>query len=214
MRIRYDKKALEQIQSFDRYLDSKEKLEEILNKNKCNLYIEIGMGKGEFITKMAMQNTDVLFIGIEVCIPVLALAIRKLNRFEESQNIKLQNLYLMSFDAINIDEIFGNNKVDRIYLNFSDPWPKKRHTKRRLTYKTFLAKYDKIMKDTTVVEFKTDNRKLFEYSLVSIQNYGFEFLEVNLDLHKDDVENIQTEYEEKFSKLGPIYKLVFKRKTE
>lgn len=211
MRIRYNPKAQEEVENFDRFVVSKERLQELLKNNCKKLYIEIGMGKGDFITKMALQNEDVLFIGIEVSLPVLALAIRKLNRFEKENNLKIDNLYFMSFDAMIIDEMLDGYKVDKIFLNFSDPWPKKKHTKRRLTYKTFLEKYDKIMKDDSIIEFKTDNRKLFEYSLVSIQNYGFEFLEVYLDLHKEDIPNVVTEYEEKFSKLGPIYKLVFKK---
>lgn len=214
MRIRNNPNAKEEIQNFDRYLPTKESLESVLSKNDKKICLEIGMGKGDFITGMALNNKDSIFIGVELCIPVLALAIKKLKRFEAENNIKLDNVYLMSFDAINVDEIFSNFKIDKLYLNFSDPWPKKKHAKRRLTYKTFLEKYDNIMKDTTIVEFKTDNRKLFEFSLSSIANFGFEFIDVYLDLHSEDIPNVLTEYEEKFSKYGPIYKLVFKRKAK
>lgn len=213
MRIRNNPNAKEEIENFDRYLGSKEDLENVLKKSDKKICLEIGMGKGDFITNMALNNKDSIFIGVELCMPVLALAIKKLGRFEEEKGIKIDNLYLMSFDAANIDEMFSNFKIDKLYLNFSDPWPKKKHAKRRLTYKTFLEKYDKIMKDDTIVEFKTDNRKLFEFSLASIANYGFEFLDVYLDLHSEDIPNVVTEYEEKFSKFGPIYKLVFKRKV-
>lgn len=213
MRIRNNPNAKEEIENFDRYLGSKEDLENVLKKSDKKICLEIGMGKGDFITNMALNNKDSIFIGVELCMPVLALAIKKLGRFEEEKGVKIDNLYLMSFDAANIDEMFSNFKIDKLYLNFSDPWPKKKHAKRRLTYKTFLEKYDKIMKDDTIVEFKTDNRKLFEFSLASIANYGFEFLEVYLDLHSEDIPNVVTEYEEKFSKFGPIYKLVFKRKV-
>lgn len=213
MRIRNNPNAKEEIENFDRYLGSKEDLENVLKKSDKKICLEIGMGKGDFITNMALNNKDSIFIGVELCMPVLALAIKKLGRFEEEKGVKIDNLYLMSFDASNIDEMFSNFKIDKLYLNFSDPWPKKKHAKRRLTYKTFLEKYDKIMKDDTIVEFKTDNRKLFEFSLASIANYGFEFLEVYLDLHSEDISNVVTEYEEKFSKFGPIYKLVFKRKV-
>ncbi len=213
MRIRNNPNAKEEIENFDRYLGSKEDLENVLKKSDKKICLEIGMGKGDFITNMALNNKDSIFIGVELCMPVLALAIKKLGRFEEEKGVKIDNLYLMSFDASNIDEMFSNFKIDKLYLNFSDPWPKKKHAKRRLTYKTFLEKYDKIMKDDTIVEFKTDNRKLFEFSLASIANYGFEFLEVYLDLHSEDIPNVVTEYEEKFSKFGPIYKLVFKRKV-
>lgn len=213
MRIRNNPNAKEEIENFDRYLGSKEDLENVLKKSDKKICLEIGMGKGDFITNMALNNKDSIFIGVELCMPVLALAIKKLGRFEEEKGVKIDNLYLMSFDASNIDEMFSYFKIDKLYLNFSDPWPKKKHAKRRLTYKTFLEKYDKIMKDDTIVEFKTDNRKLFEFSLASIANYGFEFLEVYLDLHSEDIPNVVTEYEEKFSKFGPIYKLVFKRKV-
>ncbi len=213
MRIRNNPNAKEEIENFDRYLGSKEDLENVLKKSDKKICLEIGMGKGDFITNMALNNKDSIFIGVELCMPVLALAIKKLGRFEKEKGVKIDNLYLMSFDASNIDEMFSNFKIDKLYLNFSDPWPKKKHAKRRLTYKTFLEKYDKIMKDDTIVEFKTDNRKLFEFSLASIANYGFEFLEVYLDLHSEDIPNVVTEYEEKFSKFGPIYKLVFKRKV-
>ena len=114
----------------------------------------------------------------------------------------------MSFDAIKLSEVFKKGQVEKLYLNFSDPWPKKKHAKRRLTYSSFLEEYKKVLKKDGIIEFKTDNRILFEFSLVSMQNFGMTFLEVYLDLHKTDVPNIVTEYEEKFSPNGPIYKLV------
>ncbi len=211
MRARFNKNAKDELVKCDKYIESKEKLQEILKsnlKNNKKLYVEIGMGKGEFISNMAFDDKDNIYLGIEICIPVLALAIKKINRFEEEHNTKLDNLYLMSFDALNIKEMLGRYKVDKIFLNFSDPWPKKRHEKRRLTSKNFLEQYRKILKKDATIEFKTDNRGLFEYSLVSMQNNGFYFHEVYLDLHKSNVFNIMTEYEQKFSKLGPIYKLV------
>ena len=209
MRTRYDSKANDIIDSFDRFLDTKEKLQNKLNKNK-KIYIEIGMGKGDFITKIASLDPENIYIGIELSRQVLALAIKKLKRYEEENNINLDNLYFMSFDAAKLLEFFDENSVEKIYLNFSDPWPKKRHAKRRLTYKSFLEVYKKVLKNDGIVEFKTDNRLLFEYSLVSMQNFGMTFLEVYLDLHKTDIFNIETEYERKFSPYGPIYKLVAK----
>lgn len=209
MRTRYDPKANDIIDSFDRFLDTKEKLQNKLNKNK-KIYIEIGMGKGDFITKIASLDPENIYIGIELSRQVLALAIKKLKRYEEENNINLDNLYFMSFDAAKLLEFFDENSVEKIYLNFSDPWPKKRHAKRRLTYKSFLEVYKKVLKNDGIVEFKTDNRLLFEYSLVSMQNFGMTFLEVYLDLHKTDIFNVETEYEKKFSPFGPIYKLVAK----
>jgi len=211
MRARFNKTAKEDIESFDRYINSKEKLQEIISKNKNKkIYLEVGMGKGDFITGIAMLDKENIFIGVEVCIPVLALAIKKLRRYEDENSIRFDNIYFMSFDAINLNDYFEKGQVEKIYLNFSDPWPKKRHTKRRLTYKTFLNEFKNVLKIDGIVEFKTDNRGLFEYSLVSMQNFGMTFLEVHLDLHKEEIFNVETEYEKKFSKNGPIYKLVAK----
>ena len=174
------------------------------------IFVEIGMGKGDFITQMALQTQEYIYIGVELSVQVLAIAIKKLKIYEKENNVRLDNLYFMSFDAINLSEIFDGVEVEKLYLNFSDPWPKKRHAKRRLTNERFLKEYKKVLKKDGIIEFKTDNRLLFEYSLVSMQNFGMTFLEVYLDLHKTDVYNIETEYEHKFSKNGPIYKLVAK----
>ena len=209
MRTRYNPQANDIIENFDRFIKDREKLQGILNTDK-KICIEIGMGKGDFISNMAKLNSDNVYIGIELSPQVLALAIKKLNRFEEENGISLKNLYFMSFDALKLLDYFSENQVDVLYLNFSDPWPKKRHTKRRLTYKDFLENYKKVLKKDGIIEFKTDNRGLFEYSLVSMQNFGMEFIEVYLDLHKTEVFNVETEYEKKFSPFGPIYKLVAK----
>ena len=209
MRTRYDPNANDIIDDFSKYIESKQKLQDVLDSDR-NIYLEIGMGKGDFITKIASLDPDNIYIGIELSRQVLSLAIKKLKRYEEENNVKLNNIYFMSFDAAKLLDFFDENSVEKIYLNFSDPWPKKRHTKRRLIYKTFLEVYKKVLKIDGLVEFKTDNRLLFEYSLVSMQNFGMTFLEVYLDLHKTDIFNIETEYERKFSPFGPIYKLVAK----
>ena len=209
MRTRDNPQANDIIENFDRFIKDREKLQGILNTDK-KICIEIGMGKGDFISNMAKLNPDNVYIGIELSPQVLALAIKKLNRFEEENGLSLKNLYFMSFDALKLLDYFSENQVDVLYLNFSDPWPKKRHTKRRLTYKDFLENYKKVLKKDGIIEFKTDNRGLFEYSLVSMQNFGMEFIEVYLDLHKTEVFNVETEYEKKFSPFGPIYKLVAK----
>lgn len=209
MRTRYNPQANDIIENFDRFIRDREKLQGILNTDK-KICIEIGMGKGDFISNMAKLNPDNIYIGIELSPQVLALAIKKLNRFEEENGLSLKNLYFMSFDALKLLDYFSENQVDVLYLNFSDPWPKKRHTKRRLTYKDFLENYKKVLKKDGIIEFKTDNRGLFEYSLVSMQNFGMEFIEVYLDLHKTEAFNVETEYEKKFSPFGPIYKLVAK----
>lgn len=213
MRVRYNPNSKNELMEFDRYLTSNEDLQNVIKKyisDGKKVYLEIGMGKGTFISKMAKIDSENLYIGVELVETILAIAVKKIKRFEEENDIYLDNLYLMSFDAKNILDFFDNNQVDRIYLNFSDPWPKSKHAKRRITSNTFLDNYSKILKKNGIIEFKTDNRLLFEYSIVTMQNYGFNFEKIYLDLHKADVFNIMTEYEEKFSKLGPIYKIVIK----
>lgn len=209
MRTRFNPKAIEQMNTFDRYIKDKEAIQSILDKNKeKKIFLEIGMGKGDFITSLSQLDKDNIYIGVEVSPPVLALAVKKLQRYEEENNIRIDNLYFMSFDAIELSSIFNEGQIEKIYLNFSDPWPKKKHAKRRLTNEKFLEQYKKVLKEHGQIEFKTDNRELFEYSLVSMQNFGLKFIEVYLDLHKTDIFNIQTEYEKKFSPFGPIYKIV------
>ncbi len=211
MRIRNNSNADSEIKACNKYLEIKEDLDSILKVNKGKkINLEIGMGKGQFIINCANENKDEIFIGVEICKSVLALAIKKINRFEKENNIKLDNLYIMSFDAKNINEYLEDNSIDNLYLNFSDPWPKKRHEKRRLTYKDFLENYKRILKDESKINFKTDNRGLFEYSLASMNNFGIKFEEVFLDLHKENIHNIMTEYEQKFKDNGPIYKIVCK----
>lgn len=173
-------------------------------KKKQPIQIEVGMGKGQFIIQMALKYPQINFIGIEIQRSVAAIALR--DALEES----LPNLQLVLADGADLNEYFDNGEIDRVYLNFSDPWPKKRHVKRRLTYKSFLHVYQEILVDHGVLEFKTDNQGLFEYSLVSLNNYGFVFDAVFLDLHHSEeaVENVETEYEHKFSAKGQrIYKL-------
>ena len=188
----------------------------ITNGNYDKVCLEIGIGKGAFIMESAFRHANNLYIGIELNKGVVALATKKIARFEQEKNITLDNLYVIDFNALGLSEIFEDGQVDVIYLNFSDPWPKKKHEKRRLTSNVFLSVYNKILKKGSNIEFKTDNRGLFEYSLVNMNNYNMNFKYVSLDLHSDiengkyeDSEpNIMTEYEEKFSKNGPIYKLI------
>ena len=209
MRTRFNPKAIEQMNEFDRYIKDRETIQKIIAENKDKkIYLEIGMGKGDFITQLSLLDQDNVYIGVELSPPVLALAVKKLQRYEEENNIRISNLYFMSFDAIEIAQIFEENQIEKIYLNFSDPWPKKKHAKRRLTNEKFLDEYKKVLRTNGQIEFKTDNRGLFEYSLVSMQNYGLKFIEVYLDLHKTDIFNIETEYEKKFSPFGPIYKII------
>ncbi|WP_125710881.1 tRNA (guanosine(46)-N7)-methyltransferase TrmB [Companilactobacillus zhongbaensis] len=163
------------------------------------LFLEVGSGKGRFITELAKQNPQNNYIAMEVQEGAIALLLKK-----QVEN-RLPNLQLLLDNGSKLTELFGENEVDGLYLNFSDPWPKTRHEKRRLTYKAFLSQYQAILKEDGYIRFKTDNQGLFEYSLVSMNNFGMKFDELSLDLHNDEKfneDNIQTEYEEKFSKKG------------
>ena len=159
------------------------------------LHIEIGMGKGNFILNMAINNPNINFIGIEKYSSVASVAIKKMMEYE------LPNLKVIISDIVNLENIL-KNKVDVIYLNFSDPWPKDRHAKRRLTSPNFLMLYDTFFKKKNVIIQKTDNDDLFNYSLQSIKEYGYVINEISYDLHSTNIPNIMTEYEEKFSKQG------------
>lgn len=174
--------------------------------NDNPIYIEIGMGKGDFIYENARRNPNINYIGIEKFPSVLAAAINKINLQVE----KVSNLRLMRYDAIELNDVFGENEVDKIFLNFSDPWPKSRHAKRRLTSSKFLDVYHKILNNQGTIEFKTDNRGLFEYSIISFNQYPLDLEYISLDLHNsaENEENIMTEYERKFCTKGPIYKLI------
>lgn len=179
--------------------------------NHNPIHIEIGMGKGQFITTLAMQNPNINYIGIEKYSSVLLRAIEKREEYEGT------NLYFLRFDAEYITDVFAPEEVDRIYLNFSDPWPKDRHAKRRLTSKEFLARYNQFLKKEGYVAFKTDNRPLFDFSLEEVELAGWKLRDVTFDLHHSEyVEgNVMTEYEERFSSMGnPIHRLVAYREKE
>ena len=177
--------------------------------NDNPVYIEVGMGKGRFLMDMAVRNPDINYVGIEMYSSVLLRAVQKM---EENP---LNNLRFIRMDAREIDETFAEGEVDKIYLNFSDPWPKDRHAKRRLPSRQFLARFDKILKKDGNLEFKTDNRDLFDFAVEEVEPAGWKIDALTYDLHHDDVmnqENIMTEYEEKFSSKGnPIYKYIISR---
>lgn len=170
--------------------------------NDHPIHIEIGSGKGQFITGMAKKHPDINFIGIELNKSVIVDAIEKI---AETQ---LTNVKMINENAKDLRELFEDQEAGTIYLNFSDPWPKTRHAKRRLTFHTFLSQYEAILSKKGELILKTDNQGLFEYSLVSFSQYGMKLKEVALDLHQlEDPENVPTEYEEKFSAKGqPIYR--------
>ncbi|CEF18501.1 tRNA (guanine-N(7)-)-methyltransferase [Staphylococcus xylosus] len=171
--------------------------------NDQPIYIEIGSGMGQFITTLAAQNPDINFISMEREKSVMVKVLDKV------LDQGLTNIKLICNDAIELNEYFKEEEISRIYLNFSDPWPKKRHTKRRLTYHTYLTLYKQVLKKDGELHFKTDNRGLFAYSLESMSQFGMYFTKINLNLHQEDVEtNIETEYERKFSDKGSrIYRM-------
>lgn len=167
--------------------------------NENPVRIEIGMGKGKFITTLAIQNPNINYIGIEKYSSVLIRAI------EKREELEINNLLFIRMDAESVTDVFGEEEVDKIYLNFSDPWPKDRHAKRRLTSKEFFRRYDKILKKDGLVEFKTDNDMLFDFSLEQVPLAGWEITEYTRDLHNEDKMNqgnVMTEYEERFSAKG------------
>ena len=172
--------------------------------NDNPIYIEVGMGKGKFIVEMARQNPQNNYIGIEKYSSVLVRAVEKTEEFEG------KNLRLIRMDAEEIEEVFAPGEVGRIYLNFSDPWPKDRHAKRRLTSTRFLERYHHILAPEGRVIFKTDNRDLFDFSLEQIKEAGWILENCTYDLHNSEFNegNVMTEYEEKFSaKRNPICRL-------
>lgn len=192
------------------YKEAKNHWHEIF-KNQNPIRIEVGMGKGRFIYELAGLNPDINYVGIEKFSSVLLRAIQK------QELNPLPNLKFIRMEAEELEEVFGYEEVDRIYLNFSDPWPKDRHAKRRLPSRQFLSRYDAFLAHNGCIEFKTDNQALFEFALEEVKEANWTLAAVTYDLHKDsrlNEGNIMTEYEERFSSLGnPIYKYIISRKS-
>lgn len=194
MRLKHIKDADKIINKSTYIIENPEEYKGKWNKlfnNENNIEIEIGTGKGKFIIEKAIQNPNINFIGIEKYDSPLVSAVKKL------EELDINNLRLICYDALNIENIF-DREISKIYLNFSDPWPKKRHTKRRLTSDRFLEKYDLIFKDTKRIEMKTDNDDLFEYSCESLMSYGYKIIEKDTN----HISDITTEYEDKFRNIG------------
>ena len=209
MRLRNLKNKEELINSSDYLVQNpieyKGKWNELFGNNNP-IYIEIGMGFGKFITENAIKNPNINYIGIEKQDKVLARCLPKFPK-----NIK--NLRVLRLDALDIDKIFSK-EVNRIFLNFSDPWPKSRHSDRRLTSPVFLKKYDSVFRNVKSIHMKTDNRDLYIYSLESFSNYGYVLSDISFNLHEvENPEIITTEYECKFINKGqPIYSVVVSKK--
>lgn len=210
MRVRKKKWAIPYMDNHPEYLinDPEKYLGKWENrfKNNAPIHVEIGSGKGQFIIGMAKKHPEINYIGIEIQDSVLAMAVNK------AVDDQLPNVQLVLTDGKDVDSFFEKGEIQKLYLNFSDPWPKTRHEKRRLTSPKFLQSYQNVLPENAELEFKTDNRGLFEYSLVSLNNFGMKFSSVNLDLHHSAEEiianNVETEYEEKYKEKGPIYKIV------
>lgn len=165
--------------------------------NNNPIHIEVGTGKGKFLTGMSELHPDINYIGVEKYDSVIISALERI------QETGMPNFKLLNEDVINLTSYFEQGELDQVYINFTDPWPKNRHEKRRLTHERFLRRYEQVMKKNGEIHFKTDNQALFEYSLHSFSKYGMILNNVSLDLHKSDIEgNIMTEYEEKFSRKG------------
>ncbi|PLR98186.1 tRNA (guanosine(46)-N7)-methyltransferase TrmB [Bacillus sp. T33-2] len=201
MRLRNKPWAKEKLQQYSQYVIAdperfRGQWHAAFEKGKP-LHIEIGTGKGRFITEMAKANPEINYLGIEMQESVIVSALDRLIEAE------IPNCKLLNINGAELPKYFADGDVDRIYLNFSDPWPKTRHEKRRLTYKSFLELYEQILVDNGEIHFKTDNQDLFEFSLKSFSEYGLLLKFVSLDLHNSNFEgNIMTEYEEKFSSKG------------
>ena len=199
MRLRNDKNAKNIINN-SKYVilnpnDKKGKWKEIFN-NDNPIYIEIGIGKGNFIINNSLEYKDINFIGIEMQDSVICKAIKK------ADELDISNLKFIRMDARLIEDVF-DKEISRIYLNFSDPWPKNRNAKRRLTHERFLSRYESVFKGEKQIFMKTDNEHLFEFSIESLSNFGYKLRNISIDLHSSDIkDNIMTEYEEKFSKNG------------
>ena len=175
--------------------ENKGKWKDVFGNDKP-IHIEIGMGKGDFIIGMAKNNPNINFIGIEMYDSVIVKAVQKL------ENEELDNLKLIRMDARLIEDVF-DKEIDLIYLNFSDPWPKPRAAKQRLTHERFLNRYENIFKDKKTIFMKTDNTALFEFSIESLSEFGYKLKNISLDLHNSDFKNnVMTEYERKFSEKG------------
>lgn len=201
MRLRRDPRATEYINNDKRVIKDPEQYKGRWNEifgNDYPIHVEFGCGKGGFITELAKRNPNINYIAAEKAETVVYKACKKANDTEVPKN-----LYFLYFDVANCMDIFNEGEVSRIYLNFSDPWPKKRHAHKRLTYREFLKKYEHILGQTGEIHYKTDNKSLFASSIEEFSLSGWLMKNVTLDLHNSDMEdNIMTEYEQKFSELG------------
>jgi len=208
MRIRNVKKAFAKIDSYEKVIwtpeEHKGQWYQVFG-NRHPIHIEVGMGKGGFILEMARRHPNINYIGVERFTVITVKALEKIER-----DLPPKNLYVIRLDAKELLNVFAKGEIEKIYLNFSDPWPKKKHDKRRLTYKDYLEKYDYVLTDHGTIQLKTDNQALFDFSLEAFETSAFHLTKTSDNLHASQwgMDNVMTEYEEKFSKQGVAIKLL------
>lgn len=212
MRIRNVKKAFAKIENYEKVIWEPDMYKGKWNqlfKNNNPIHIEVGMGKGQFILEMARRNPAINYIGVERFTVIVVKALEKIE-----EDMPPDNLYVIRLDAEDILTVFEEEEVSKIYLNFSDPWPKAKHNKRRLTHKNYLDRYNSILIDKGLIQLKTDNDMLFEFSIESINDSQFNITKSIRNLHASGLgsDNVMTEYEEKFSEQGILIKLLEARK--
>lgn len=210
MRMRNLPWAKEYLSEHEKVIKQPSKNKGCWNKllNRDVIHVEIGSGKGDYWTKMALQNNDCGWIGIEKNHSVAALAMKKFDLIQEDT----KHMLFIQDDASNIESWFDEGEVDVIHLNFSDPWPKKRAHKKRLSSKTFIEQYAKILKDDGEIQMKSDNKDLFEYSILQFQDHGWFLHDFSVDFRRNESDDVITEYERRFMNLGqPIYRAVWKK---
>lgn len=167
-----------------------------LKKDATALWVEVGCGKGKFTVETAAANPDVLLIAVEKCREAMVVAM------EKAMNMGLKNVFFIDMDVEKMEEIFAGAEIDRLFINFPDPWPRKKNRKRRLTYRTFLDKYCRVVRENGEIHYKTDNAPLFEFSLEEFEACGLEVKNLTRNLHENGIVGIMTGYEEKFHSLG------------
>lgn len=213
MRLRKVRGAMDELLTYTDYFidlpeENKGKWSEYFG-NDNPIHVEFGGGKGQFIIGMAEKNPEINYLSIDMYTEVLLKAVKKASKSEA------KNVHFLQYDINHVFDLFEEDELDRIYLNFSDPWPKNRHAKRRLTHRNFLDKYKMVLKEEGWVHFKTDNRPLFQFTLNECADLNLKMQAISLNLHEEpDLDNVMTEYEQKFSSRGmPIYRVEFSLKN-
>ncbi|ABR47414.1 tRNA (guanine-N(7)-)-methyltransferase [Alkaliphilus metalliredigens QYMF] len=211
MRVRHIPGAKEQLKEYEFYIQDPSQYQNqwhLYFQNQHPIHLEVGLGKGQFLTTLAKVHKNINYLGLEKSQEVLLQALKKLDRQVSRQ--ELSNMGLFHYNALDLNEVFGEGNIEKIYLNFSDPWPKERHKKRRLTHQGFLKIYRGLLSEQGEIQIKTDNKALFEFSLQQLKEENFHFVQVIYNLHNDGIKDpFMTEYEEKFVKAGKtIYKCI------